>query len=95
MAKPIVAIVGRPNVGMSTIFNRIVGDRMAIVEDKPGITRDRLYGRGIWLEQEFSIIDTGGIEIDGEDEIMRSVKIQAELAIEESDVIEFMVDAKS
>ncbi|MDF2924373.1 MAG: ribosome-associated GTPase [Paenibacillaceae bacterium] len=95
MAKPIIAIVGRPNVGKSTIFNRIVGDRMAIVEDKPGITRDRLYGRGTWLDREFSVIDTGGIEIDGEDEIMRSVRVQAELAIEESDVIVFMVDAKT
>lgn len=95
LAKPIIAIVGRPNVGKSTIFNRIIGDRLAIVEDKPGVTRDRLYGRGVWLEQEFSIIDTGGIEIDGEDEILRSVRIQAELAIEEADVIVFMVDAKS
>lgn len=95
MAKPIIAIVGRPNVGKSTIFNRIIGDRLAIVEDKPGITRDRLYGKGEWLDQEFSIIDTGGIEIDGEDQILRSVRIQAELAIEEADVIVFMVDAKA
>ncbi len=95
MAKPIIAIVGRPNVGKSTIFNRIIGDRLAIVEDKPGVTRDRLYGKGVWLEQEFNIIDTGGIEIDGEDEILRSVRIQAELAIEEADVIIFMVDAKA
>lgn len=95
MAKPIIAIVGRPNVGKSTIFNRIIGDRLAIVEDKPGITRDRLYGKGIWLEQEFNIIDTGGIEIDGEDHILRSVRIQAELAIEEADVIIFMADAKA
>ncbi len=95
MAKPIIAIVGRPNVGKSTIFNRIIGDRLAIVEDKPGVTRDRLYGKGVWLEQEFNIIDTGGIEIDGEDEILRSVRIQAELAIEEADVIVFMVDAKA
>jgi GTPase len=95
LAKPIIAIVGRPNVGKSTIFNRIIGDRLAIVEDKPGVTRDRLYGKGVWLEQEFNIIDTGGIEIDGEDEILRSVRIQAELAIEEADVIVFMVDAKA
>ncbi len=95
MAKPIIAIVGRPNVGKSTIFNRIIGDRLAIVEDKPGVTRDRLYGKGVWLDQEFNIIDTGGIEIDGEDEILRSVRIQAELAIEEADVIIFMVDAKA
>lgn len=95
MAKPIIAIVGRPNVGKSTIFNRIIGDRLAIVEDKPGITRDRLYGRGIWLEQEFSIIDTGGIELDDDDHILRSVRVQAELAIEEADVIVFMTDAKA
>jgi GTP-binding protein len=95
LARPIIAIVGRPNVGKSTIFNRIVGDRLAIVEDKPGITRDRLYGIGEWLNQEFSVIDTGGIEIDGEDAILKSVRVQAELAIEEADVIIFMVDAKA
>ncbi len=89
------AIVGRPNVGKSTIFNRIIGDRLAIVEDKPGVTRDRLYGTAEWLDKPFSVIDTGGIEIEGEDEIMKSVKAQAELAIEESDVIVFMVDAKA
>ncbi|MEK8127418.1 ribosome biogenesis GTPase Der [Paenibacillus filicis] len=95
MARPTVAIVGRPNVGKSTIFNRIIGDKLAIVEDKPGVTRDRLYGRGEWLDREFNIIDTGGIEIEGEDQIMRSVRMQAELAIEEADVIVFMVDAKA
>lgn len=95
MAKPVIAIVGRPNVGKSTIFNRIIGDRLAIVEDKPGVTRDRLYGTAEWNGKPFSIIDTGGIEIDGEDEIMRSVKAQAELAIAEADVIIFMVDAKA
>ncbi|AFH62062.2 GTP-binding protein Der [Paenibacillus mucilaginosus K02] len=95
MARPVIAIVGRPNVGKSTIFNRIIGDKLAIVEDKPGVTRDRLYGRGEWLDQEFSIIDTGGIEIEGEDHILRSVRVQAELAIEEADVIIFMVDAKA
>src|ERR1700730_11121559 len=87
LARPIIAIVGRPNVGKSTIFNRIVGDRLAIVEDKPGVTRDRLYGIGEWLNQEFSVIDTGGIEIDGEDALLKSVRVQAELAIDESDVI--------
>lgn len=95
MARPVLAIVGRPNVGKSTIFNRIVGDRLAIVEDKPGVTRDRLYGVGEWLNTSFSVIDTGGIEIDGEDAILKSVRIQAELAIEEADVIVFMVDAKA
>ncbi|TMV51308.1 ribosome biogenesis GTPase Der [Paenibacillus mesophilus] len=95
MARPIVAIVGRPNVGKSTIFNRIIGDRLAIVEDKPGVTRDRIYGIGEWMGKSFSIIDTGGIEIDGEDEILKSVRMQAELAIEEADAIVFMVDGKS
>ena len=95
MSKPIIAIVGRPNVGKSTIFNRIIGDRLAIVEDKPGITRDRIYSSGEWNGRAFSVVDTGGIEIDGEDEIMKSVRMQAELAIEEADVIVFMVDAKA
>lgn len=95
MAKPVIAIVGRPNVGKSTIFNRIIGDRLAIVEDKPGVTRDRLYGSGEWSGKAFNIIDTGGIEIDGEDEIMKSVRMQAELAIEEADAIIFMVDSKA
>ncbi|MCG7406428.1 ribosome biogenesis GTPase Der [Paenibacillus sp. ACRRX] len=95
MAKPVVAIVGRPNVGKSTIFNRVIGDRLAIVEDKPGVTRDRIYGSGEWNGKPFSIIDTGGIEIDGEDEILRSIRAQAELAIEEADVIVFMCDAKA
>lgn len=95
MAIPVVAIVGRPNVGKSTIFNRIIGDRVAIVEDKPGITRDRIYGTGDWNGKTFSVIDTGGIEVDGEDTIIRSIRAQAEMAIEESDVIIFMVDGKA
>jgi GTP-binding protein len=95
VARPIVAIVGRPNVGKSTIFNRIVGDRLAIVEDMPGVTRDRLYGVGEWLDHNFSVIDTGGIEIEGDSELLKSVRAQAELAIEESDVIIFMVDGKA
>ncbi|MGG4197151.1 ribosome biogenesis GTPase Der [Paenibacillus jamilae] len=95
MAKPIVAIVGRPNVGKSTIFNRIIGDRLAIVEDKPGVTRDRIYGTGEWIGKPFNIIDTGGIEVYGEDEMLRSIRVQAELAIEEADVIVFMCEVKS
>lgn len=95
MARPVVAIVGRPNVGKSTIFNRIIGDRLAIVEDKPGITRDRIYGVGEWNGKSFSIIDTGGIEMDDEQPILKSIRVQAELAIEEADVIVFMTDAKT
>ncbi|NMO96956.1 ribosome biogenesis GTPase Der [Paenibacillus lemnae] len=95
MARPVVAIVGRPNVGKSTIFNRLIGDRLAIVEDKPGITRDRIYGNAEWNGKVFSVIDTGGIEIDGDDMILKSIRMQAELAIEEADVIVFMCDAKS
>ncbi|AGA58000.1 GTPase Der [Thermobacillus xylanilyticus] len=95
MARPVVAIVGRPNVGKSTIFNRIIGDRLAIVEDKPGVTRDRIYGTSEWNGKTFSIVDTGGIEIDAGDEIMRSVRAQAELAIDEADTIVFMVDGKA
>ncbi len=95
MARPVIAIVGRPNVGKSTIFNRIIGDRLAIVEDKPGVTRDRIYGTGEWNGQTFSVIDTGGIETGGEDSMLRLIRMQAELAIEEADVIVFMVDAKA
>ncbi|OWA37107.1 ribosome biogenesis GTPase Der [Saccharibacillus sp. O16] len=94
MARAVVAIVGRPNVGKSTIFNRIIGDRMSIVEDKPGVTRDRIYGIGEWNGRSFSIIDTGGIELNDE-QILKSIKAQAELAIEEADVIVMMGDAKS
>lgn len=95
MARPVIAIVGRPNVGKSTIFNRIIGDRLAIVEDKPGVTRDRIYGTGEWNGRKFSVIDTGGIETGEDDGILRLVRMQAELAIEEADTIIFMVDAKS
>lgn len=95
MARPVIAIVGRPNVGKSTIFNRIIGDRLAIVEDKPGVTRDRIYGTGEWNGLTFSVIDTGGIEIEGDDSMLRLIRVQAELAIEEADAIVFMVDAKA
>ncbi len=95
MGLPVVAIVGRPNVGKSTIFNRLVGERIAIVEDKPGVTRDRLYGKGEWLGQYFHVIDTGGIEIDDTDQILVQMRHQAELAIDEADVILFVVDLRS
>jgi GTP-binding protein len=105
--KPLVAIVGRPNVGKSTFFNRMIGERVAIVEDMPGTTRDRLYGDTDWNGREFTLIDTGGLEL-GTDipvgqvgltgqpgDIMKHVMAQAQLAIEEADVIVFMVDARS
>lgn len=94
MAKPVVAIVGRPNVGKSTLFNRLAGARKAIVEDVPGVTRDRLYDSTDWEGREFIIIDTGGIRFDEGDVFAREVKLQAELAIDEADVIVLVVDAK-
>jgi len=94
MAKPVVAIVGRPNVGKSTLFNRLAGARKAIVEDMPGVTRDRLYDSSDWLGREFIIIDTGGIRFDEGELFTREIKWQAELAIEEADVIVFVVDVK-
>ncbi|MCO7176763.1 ribosome biogenesis GTPase Der [Sporolactobacillus kofuensis] len=94
MSKPTIAIVGRPNVGKSTLFNRLVGGRMAIVEDKPGVTRDRLYGNGSWLNYEFHVIDTGGIEI-GDEPLLAQMRAQAEIAVDESDVILFIVDGKT
>lgn len=93
MAKATVAIVGRPNVGKSTIFNRIVGERISIVEDSPGVTRDRIYGTGDWLTHEFHLIDTGGIDI-GDAPFLVEIREQAELAIEEADVIIFIVSAR-
>lgn len=93
MANPTIAIVGRPNVGKSTIFNRIAGERISIVEDTPGVTRDRIYATGEWLGREFSIIDTGGIDL-GDEPFMDQIKHQAEIAIEEADVIIFVSSAK-
>ena len=93
MQKPIVAIVGRPNVGKSTIFNRLVGERISIVEDKPGVTRDRIYAQAEWLATTFHLIDTGGIEI-GDEPLLELVRQQAEIAIDEAHVIIFMVNGK-
>lgn len=94
MAKPIVAIVGRPNVGKSTLFNHLIGQRKAIVEDVPGVTRDRLYDNCDWAGRDFIVIDTGGIRFEEGDIFAREVKLQAELAIEEADVILFVVDTR-
>jgi len=90
----IVAIVGRPNVGKSTLFNRLVGQRVAIVEDIPGITRDRLYGEAEWTGYRFNLIDTGGIEVEGSNDISVQIRKQAEIAIAEADTILFMTDGK-
>lgn len=93
MANPTIAIVGRPNVGKSTIFNRIAGVRISIVEDTPGVTRDRIYTTGEWLGREFSIIDTGGIDL-GDEPFMDQIKHQAEIAIDEADVIIFVASGR-
>ncbi|CAG9608316.1 GTPase Der [Pseudoneobacillus rhizosphaerae] len=93
MVKPVVAIVGRPNVGKSTIFNRIVGERISIVEDIPGVTRDRIYSSGDWLTHEFNIIDTGGIDI-GDEPFLEQIRQQAEIAIDEADVIIFLTNGR-
>lgn len=94
MGKPVVAVVGRPNVGKSTFFNYLAGSRISIVEDTPGVTRDRIYTEIEWRNTKFTLIDTGGIEPYSEDIIMQQMKRQAEIAIETADVIIFMVDAK-
>lgn len=95
MAKPIVAIVGRPNVGKSTLFNRIAEERISIVEDTPGVTRDRIYAEAEWLNYQFTIIDTGGLEPESDDIILKQMYEQAEIAIETADVILFVVDVKT
>ena len=94
MANPVVAIVGRPNVGKSTLFNRIAGERIAIVEDTPGVTRDRLYAHGEWLGINFSMIDTGGIEMSDQP-LLTQIRQQAEIAIEEADVIIMVVNVEN
>ena len=91
----IVAVVGRPNVGKSTLFNRIVGKRMSIVDDTPGVTRDRIYAKAEWLGKEFMLVDTGGIEPDSKDVILSQMRMQAQLAIDKADVIIFVTDVTS
>jgi GTP-binding protein len=93
MNYPIVAIVGRPNVGKSTLFNRLMGRRLAITEDEPGTTRDRLYGTATWLDRTFTLVDTGGLDLDSESGIPAAIRGQAQLAINEADIILFVVDA--
>ncbi len=94
MSRPIVAVVGRPNVGKSTLFNKLAGERISIVQDTPGVTRDRIYADVDWLHQRFTLIDTGGMEPDTEDIILRQIIQQAEIAMETADVIVFVCDIK-
>lgn len=95
MSKPVIAIVGRPNVGKSTLFNKLIGERRAIVEDSPGITRDRIYGETEWRGKVFTVIDTGGIEPKTDDLILKKMRQQAQIAIDTADVILFMCDIRT
>ena len=95
MAKPVVAIIGRPNVGKSALFNRITEKRYAIVEDRPGVTRDRIYADAEWRNTPFKVIDTGGIEPRTDDEILKFMREQALIAIDHADVIIFITDLKT
>ena len=94
MAKPVVAVVGRPNVGKSTLFNKLIGQRLSIVEDTPGVTRDRIYAECEWLNHSFMLVDTGGIEPQSDDVILAQMRRQAEVAIERASVIILVVDVR-
>ena len=94
MSRPVVAIVGRPNVGKSTLFNALAGEKISIVKDTPGVTRDRIYADVTWLDKEFTLIDTGGIEPDSKDIILSQMREQAQIAIDTADVIVFITDVK-
>ena len=95
MSKPVIAIVGRPNVGKSTLFNKLIGERRSIVEDTPGVTRDRIYGETEWRGKKMIVIDTGGIEPKTDDVILKQMRLQAEIAVENADVIVFMCDVRT
>ena len=95
MARPVVAIVGRPNVGKSTLFNKLVGARLSIVDDKPGVTRDRIYGDCEWLGHRFLLVDTGGIEPRADDVILSQMRAQANIAIATADVIVLVTDLRA
>ena len=95
MSKPVVAVVGRPNVGKSTFFNYLAGKRISIIEDTPGVTRDRIYAESEWRGKDFTLIDTGGIEVYSEDYIKQQMIRQAQIAIETADVIVLMVDIRT
>ena len=94
MSKPVVAIVGRPNVGKSTLFNVLAGEKISIVKDTPGVTRDRIYADASWLDKEFTLIDTGGIEPESRDIILSQMREQAQIAIDTADVIVFLTDVR-
>ena len=95
MSKPIIAVVGRPNVGKSTLFNKLIGERRSIVEDTPGVTRDRIYGETEWNGRQLVLIDTGGIEPRTDDIILSQMKVQAQVAIDDADAIIFMCDVRT
>ncbi|MBR7149933.1 MAG: 50S ribosome-binding GTPase, partial [Oscillospiraceae bacterium] len=93
--KPVVAIVGRPNVGKSMLFNKLIGQRLSIVEDTPGVTRDRIYGECEWNGRKFTLVDTGGIEPRTDNMILSFMRDQAQIAIDNADVIVFLTDIKT